>query len=173
MLTRFALFVAVVAVLAVAGAPAEAADTETAQVQAPESISAVNAGDEAEVQAVGKALPEDWAAEREMVAAIRAEAAGRIAAIEARLTSPDLSDAERADLCREIGDLKINSEISVQEIRLAVAEDRGMTREAQEIRRALENLRNLDAPRETGTVDRAAEQAPVVPQAVPGEPVKP
>jgi hypothetical protein len=165
MFTRILVFFAALTVFA--AVPALSADAEPTAVQASEVSPDVTGAVEAVSQEAEEPLLDEWAAERQQVQDIRAEAARGIAAIEAQLDSADLTDAERLALHKEIGDIKVDSEIRIQEIRLAVAEARGMTRQAEEIRQALECLRNLDAPVEAVTVDRSAELAPGVPVAEP------
>jgi hypothetical protein len=165
MFTRILVLFAVLTVFA--AVPALSADAHQTEVQASEVSPDVTGGEETGGQVAEEPLPDEWAAERQQVEDIRADAARRIAAIEAQLASPELTSAERLALQKEIGDVKVSSEIRIQEIRLAVAEERGMTRQAEEIRQALECLRNLDAPSQASTVDRSAERAPGVPVAEP------
>ena len=166
MLTRILMLCAVVALFAAAGS-ALAADGEAVQARAAEPVAAEAVPEEAQMQPAGEALDEEWSAERREIDMLRSEAAGRIAGIEERLANEDLTSAEQASLHKEVGDIKLETEIRIQEIRLSVAEARGMTRHAEEIREALEALRNLEAPREAGVVERD-ETAPV-----PGEIIEP
>ena len=178
MRTRITGLLAVVALLAGAGA-ALAADGEPARKKAAEPAdkpAAVSIAEPISAEAVPldagaepaeETATDTWTAERSEIERLRADASNRIAEIKYRLEDEDLAGEEKTALQRQVGDIKIETEIRVQEIRLSVAERRGMTRQAEEIRKALESLRNLDAPAEKGVVDRP-ESAPA-----PGNIVRP
>jgi hypothetical protein len=151
----------------VAAGTALAADGDAAKVEAAEPIAVEAVAQDAEAQPVEEALPDAWAAEREEIERLRTEADARIADIEYRLENEEFTGEERTALQRQVGDIKVETEIRIQEIRLSVAEARGMDRRAEEIRKALEALKNLDAPEEAGVVDRP-QSAPA-----PGEVIEP
>lgn len=160
MQTRISVILTIVTLLAAAGSVI-AADGEPARVQAAELVSGGIVTGEVQEQPVERTVPDAWVAEREEIERLRAEAGNRIAAIEDRLQNADLTGQERVSLHGEVGSIKIETEIRVQEIRLSVAEERGMTRHVEEIRQALESLRNLDAPVEAKVVERPeSTQAP-------------
>jgi hypothetical protein len=158
MVTRVTGLLAVVVLFLAAGA-AFAADGEAAKIKAAEPVSAEAVAQDAEAQPVEEGAPGAWAAERKEIEGLRAEADDRIADIQYRLENEDLTGEERTSLHRQVGEIKVETEIRIQEIRLSVAEARGMTRHAEEIRKALESLKNLDGPEETGVVERP-ESAP-------------
>ena len=166
MRTSLSVVLAVVVLLTGAGA-AMGAEVEPARVEPAEPVSAGAVTQDAQAQPAERIPAGEWAAEREEIERLRSEASDRIAEIEARLESEDLIAAERVSLHRQVGDIKLETEIRVQEIRLSVAESRGMTRHAEEIRKALDSLRGLDAEEETGVIDRP-ESAPA-----PGEIIEP
>jgi hypothetical protein len=81
---------------------------------------------------------------RAEIGALRAETCDRLKAIKRRLGEGDLSASSRIALHAEARRIKLDTELRILKIRLAVAEMRGMERHAREIREAIGCIESMD-----------------------------
>jgi len=153
---RIVVLLGLVAVATVGFSVHSATSGEEDVVQAKVEL-ATGRADAAARTSVRRPADDPWAPERLMIKQLREDAILRIQAIEAQIADLEPGDPGRDSLEKQIRDIKRATELQVLEIRLAVAQERGMTRHVREITEAIRCLREEDNGSRGKVVERRDE----------------
>ena len=119
------------------------------------------AGTDISAEPIARSVDDPWAPERQMIQDLKEMAIQQIAAVEAQIAVLQPGDPSVVTLEKEIQNIKIQTELQVLEIRLSVAQQRGMTRHIEEITEAIRCLREEPSGEPVKVVERADAVRPV------------